>query len=273
MSISNEEMEVLNRASEILSKYAAQGGLSRADFDYYEKMVIAIIDEQGINRDGKISDERNTLIKHLTQVLKIIVQRENKLLPPPNTTAANNQDVIIQSPNVTWNKKATVPMNLANTEEKSLNNPGENSTLQKSEPVQSGTNYLIYGSYSEDLNTGGCLKISNGRWSIEYYFPGPDRRYKGTFVSIPSSQIDQYIEAWKNNLKKYFELQRTVKNGQNFQMIGEMGMTIGVGGFLDGVSLRSYHMRAKTIKDIADIIKDYNYARNRATHILSEAKI
>ena len=47
MQISNEEMEVLNRASEILSKYAAQGGLTREDFEYYENMVIAIIDERG----------------------------------------------------------------------------------------------------------------------------------------------------------------------------------------------------------------------------------
>ena len=44
MQITNEEMEALNRASEILSKYSAQGGLSRADFEHYEKMVIAIID-------------------------------------------------------------------------------------------------------------------------------------------------------------------------------------------------------------------------------------
>ena len=44
MQILNEEIEALNRASEILSKYAAQGGLAREDFEHYEDMVVAIID-------------------------------------------------------------------------------------------------------------------------------------------------------------------------------------------------------------------------------------
>jgi hypothetical protein len=37
-------METLNRATEILSKYAFQGNLTREDFEHFEKMVIAIID-------------------------------------------------------------------------------------------------------------------------------------------------------------------------------------------------------------------------------------
>lgn len=45
MSPTNEEIEVLNRASEILSKYAAIGGLSRQDFDHFEKMVISVCKE------------------------------------------------------------------------------------------------------------------------------------------------------------------------------------------------------------------------------------
>ena len=60
MQITNEEMEVLNRASEILSKYADQGGLSKEDFNYYERMVIAIIDgitdnnQEGTNGEKSI---------------------------------------------------------------------------------------------------------------------------------------------------------------------------------------------------------------------------
>lgn len=55
MKITNEEMEVLNRASEILSKYASQGDLSQDDFDQYEHMVVAIID--GIEDEEDTDDK------------------------------------------------------------------------------------------------------------------------------------------------------------------------------------------------------------------------
>ena len=62
MNITNEEMEALNRASEILSKYASQGDLTQEDFDHYERMVISIID--GIDDEGLGADAiRNSLEK------------------------------------------------------------------------------------------------------------------------------------------------------------------------------------------------------------------
>ena len=55
-------MEALNRASEILSKYASQGDLTQEDFDHYERMVISIID--GIDDEGLGADAiRNSLEK------------------------------------------------------------------------------------------------------------------------------------------------------------------------------------------------------------------
>lgn len=42
--ITSEELEALNRATEILSKYANRGGITPADFEHFEKMVVAIID-------------------------------------------------------------------------------------------------------------------------------------------------------------------------------------------------------------------------------------
>lgn len=47
MQITNEEMEILNRASEILSKYSSQGNTTRDDFEHFENMVISIIDACG----------------------------------------------------------------------------------------------------------------------------------------------------------------------------------------------------------------------------------
>ncbi len=70
MNITNEEMEALNRASEILSKYAAQGGLTRADFDHYEKMVISIIDEKG----GKKSASKGLEREGFANLKKILVK-------------------------------------------------------------------------------------------------------------------------------------------------------------------------------------------------------
>lgn len=42
--ITSEEMEVLNRANEILSKYANRGKLTQSDLDQFERLVISIID-------------------------------------------------------------------------------------------------------------------------------------------------------------------------------------------------------------------------------------
>ena len=233
MQITNEEMEALNRASEILSKYAAQGGLSRADFEHYEKMVVAIIDEHG-GKTNTHKEEKEPLIRNLVAVLnKVIVQKK---AVPKKTEQIHST----QTANFSISSFALLKMS---------------------------------GVYSEKLKTGGELKVETNGWTIQYYFPGPDLRYRGTLVIIRGQDIDRYINAWRSNHKKYIELSRTVGSGKQFQMIGDMEMTIGVGGFLDGVYLRSYHMRAQTPKDVEEIIKDYEYAKVRAKQILSASRI
>ena len=44
MEITSEEMEVLNRATEILSRYVFEGGLKREAFDLFESMIESAID-------------------------------------------------------------------------------------------------------------------------------------------------------------------------------------------------------------------------------------
>ena len=81
MQITNEEMEALNRASEILSKYAAQGGLSHEDLEHYERMVIAIIDEYGLESERLDSEEKEQLLCRLLVVLtKVKDQQLRRLL-------------------------------------------------------------------------------------------------------------------------------------------------------------------------------------------------
>lgn len=59
MKISNEDLEVLNRAGEILSKYAASGGLTHSDLERFDNMVTSIIDAIG----EKAFDERAHSVK------------------------------------------------------------------------------------------------------------------------------------------------------------------------------------------------------------------
>ena len=61
MQIANEEIEILNRASEILSKYSFQGNITRDDFEHFENMVISIIN--GIS-DDSADDKAENLIKN-----------------------------------------------------------------------------------------------------------------------------------------------------------------------------------------------------------------
>ncbi len=56
------------------------------------------------------------------------------------------------------------------------------------------------------------------------------------------------------------------KDGE-FSKTGEMGMSIRIGGFAEGVCLRSYHMAIKTEEGIQGIIDSYRYAVRMAPQI------
>lgn len=124
------------------------------------------------------------------------------------------------------------------------------------------------GEYTEKLNSGGELCITAKSWSIKYYFAGPDRRYNGTFVTIPGSEIDKYIDAWKNNFNKYTELKQMIPSGGSFDAAAEMGMHIHI-GFSEGVCLRTYHMPIRTTEKLNQVLSDYTFAKVRAQQIQS----
>lgn len=119
------------------------------------------------------------------------------------------------------------------------------------------------GEYKEKLRTGGELTVKKNSWSINYYFRGPDLRYNGIFVIVPDNQIDLYVCAWENNFKKYLKLKESIPEGANFEISGEMGMSIRI-GLSEGVCLRSYHMATRTESMICEIISDYTKAKKRA---------
>lgn len=122
------------------------------------------------------------------------------------------------------------------------------------------------GEYSEKLKSGGELKVSVNNWYIHYYFSGPDLRYNGTFVNIEGREIDKYIDAWKKNFDKYLQLKKTIPAGGKFDTNGLMGMSIRI-GWAEGVCLRSYHMPINNSSKLNQVIKDYEYAKNRAVKL------
>lgn len=77
------------------------------------------------------------------------------------------------------------------------------------------------GEYKENLPSGGELVVTPDSWCISYYFPGPDMRYNGTFLRIPSTKVDKYIRAWKNNFEEYMKLKHEWKLGGVFEKLGE----------------------------------------------------
>lgn len=123
------------------------------------------------------------------------------------------------------------------------------------------------GTYSEALSSGGKLNVSSSGWSIEYYFPGPDLRYNGTFVRIGESEVEKYIQAFIENYDEWEKLKEVVPNGGSFEKAGKANMTIRVGGHWDGVCLRSYKMLIKDKNKLNKVIESYRYAIERAREI------
>lgn len=128
--------------------------------------------------------------------------------------------------------------------------------------LQIGRKFMV-GQYSEKLCSGGELVVNSESWYIEYYFSGPDLRYNGTFVRINGNEIDQYIQAWKNNYKKYLVLKETIPENGEFNMCGEMGMSIRI-GWAEGVCLDFYHMPINSEEKLNQVISDYEYTKERA---------
>jgi hypothetical protein len=121
--------------------------------------------------------------------------------------------------------------------------------------------------YEEILPCGGTLMITKGRWAIEYYFPGPDKRYKFTFVDLAGARIQQYIQAFEENWKEFEKLKSIIPKGGEFTKVGKMNMTIRVGGDLQGVCIDSYHMPVSNRKKLDEILEGYRYAMKKAPQV------
>ena len=123
------------------------------------------------------------------------------------------------------------------------------------------------GTYEESLPCGGKLKVTKASWEISYYFPGPDMRYNGMFVSVPGASIERYISAFNENWEEYEKLKSAIPSGGDFSKPGKMGMTIRIGAFAQGVCIQSYHMPISSKQQLEKVIGGYRYAAQRAPQI------
>jgi hypothetical protein len=125
-------------------------------------------------------------------------------------------------------------------------------------------------SQSELLVCGGRLTVSAATWEIKYFFPGPDRRYNGTFVTVPGVMIDQYIEAWLDNWAEYQRVVASLPKVSGFSKTCKLGMVIHIGNFVSGLCICLHHMPVCTQVHIDEIVASYSYAKKRALQIQNE---
>lgn len=128
------------------------------------------------------------------------------------------------------------------------------------------------GEYKEHLISGGDLVVTERDWYISYYFPGPDMRYNGTFFSINGKDVDKYIAAWINNFEKYKKLKNTLSLNGTYEITGEAGMKISIGGYRDGVCIDAWHMNIREQSKIDRIIADYKQCKVKAVTIQNMLK-
>ena len=110
------------------------------------------------------------------------------------------------------------------------------------------------------------MVTEHGERYIRYFIPGPDRktesvpdlRYNGDYMFIKSSEINDYIVAWRKNFKLYETL--SGKPG-TWTTLGEKNMVI---SSKNGVGLcKNSPIMVRTRSELAALLDDYIYARRK----------
>lgn len=124
------------------------------------------------------------------------------------------------------------------------------------------------GSYEEELKTGGKLIVKNDDWFIQYYFPGPDLRYNGTFLSLDGNCIDKYISSWKENFDKCKKLEKEIPENGSYDIEGKMGMYIHIHNGNGYVTLDRWHFPIYTEKELKNLLNEYAESKAKAKVIM-----
>ena len=100
MEITSEEMEVLNRATEILSRYVHEGGVKRETFDLFESMIESAID--AATQDSGTVHRSVDMLPFSKLVLCYMVGYYDSDDEPCFFTDANFVNVAIESDHLTF---------------------------------------------------------------------------------------------------------------------------------------------------------------------------
>jgi hypothetical protein len=126
------------------------------------------------------------------------------------------------------------------------------------------------GEYKEQLPIGfGNLIVTKSDYYIQIELPGPDKRYAKEILTIYKHNMDNYIEAYKLNWKKYLEL-KEMKSilGEEFSTKGELDMTINVGDCFEGVCIYAYHKSLNSETEINNMIGSIQWAKEKGPKIM-----
>ncbi len=124
--------------------------------------------------------------------------------------------------------------------------------------------------YIEDLKIPyGKLHIGEKNTFIQFYFPGPDAKHKGTFFSIKENDIDNFIEAYRSNWNIATELYLKIKDIPNttIKQIGKMNMNVIISNTSITLYLHKYHLPVRTEKECEEIINLFLTAKHRIKEI------
>ena len=113
----------------------------------------------------------------------------------------------------------------------------------------------------EKLRSGGELVICGSDMRIEYFFPGPDKRYGGSRMTVNGRDIPEYIKALKENWNIYEEIKRD-PDRQLVSRFGNKGMLIR-NGVMGGLYMKPGHFRIAEEEQLAQLISDYEYCYTR----------
>ena len=122
------------------------------------------------------------------------------------------------------------------------------------------------GQFEEALPCGGRLRVGRNSWDIRYSFPGPDRRYKTSYINISGDEVARYVDALRENWAELERLKLRLPENINYQVEGKQGMTIHLGTF-DGLYLKGRFKPIATRGQLENLIRSYEYAMRKAAEV------
>lgn len=128
------------------------------------------------------------------------------------------------------------------------------------------------GTLSESLPCGGKLNVSETQWSIDYYFPGPDRRYNGTHTGLSGTMVFRYIDALNENWNEFKKISASLPEGSELSKVGILSMRIEISNYFKGIYLFGNILKLpiSSEEQFKRIIESYKYALLRSPQMLDE---